>query len=197
MRIVAGNWKGRSINAPIDLSIRPTTDRVRESIFNIINHRYSGLLQEGRILDLFAGTGAVGLEALSRGAKYALFVENSATSCRLIKQNIDKLSAQACSSILKRDATTLGPISSMSNMLPFNLIFADPPYLKKLGDKALYNAYHNGWISDNSLCILEESKDAELSLPDNFVIEDKRIFSKSCIYFIKINSLLTDDRKND
>ncbi|WP_370931793.1 16S rRNA (guanine(966)-N(2))-methyltransferase RsmD [Bartonella sp. DGB1] len=185
MRIVAGKWKGRNLVKPTDLTIRPTTDRVRESLFNIINNHYPDLLYNSRILDLFAGTGALGLESLSRGAKYAVFVENSVQGRGLIRQNIENLLAQGCSRLLKRDATDLGDIGKI---LPFNLIFADPPYRMNLGERALENAFKNGWLAKDSVCILEEDKNVNISLSEFFTIEDKRIYGKSCLYFLKVTN---------
>ena len=122
MRIVGGEFRGRVLAAPTSNAIRPTTDRTRESLFNILAHAHPGVLDATRILDLFAGTGAVGIEALSRGAKSALFVENSVEGRSLLWENIDALGLHGRARILRRDATQLGPAS---NIEPFQLVFAD------------------------------------------------------------------------
>ena len=122
MRIVSGKFRGRSLQAPKSQDIRPTTDRIRESLFNVISHNYGENLDNTRVLDLFAGTGALGIEALSRGARFALFIENSIEGRGLLRQNIENFSLQGHSKVFRRDATELGPIGSMT---PFDLVFAD------------------------------------------------------------------------
>eukprot|EP01035_Chromulina_nebulosa_P055027 gene55027-biopygen39199 len=124
MRIVGGEFRGRTLAAPKSNAIRPTTDRTRESLFNILSHAYPETLRETRVLDCFAGTGAVGLEALSRGAAAALFVETSVEGRGLLRSNIEALGLQARARIFRRDAASLGPAG---NVEPFDLMFADPP----------------------------------------------------------------------
>ena len=150
MRIVGGEFRGRVLAAPKSNAIRPTTDRTRESLFNILAHAHPGVLDATRILDLFAGTGAVGIEALSRGAKSALFVENSVEGRSLLWENIDALGLHGRARILRRDATQLGPAS---NIEPFQLVFADPPYGKGLGEKALFAAHAGGWLAPDAIAI--------------------------------------------
>ncbi len=130
MRIVAGKFRGRAIAAPATSSIRPTADRTRESVFNILASR--GSLDGARVIDLFAGTGALGLEAMSRGASFVLFVEESAEGRGLLRTNIETLGLQGASKIFRRDATDLGIPGTME---PFDLAFADPPYGKGPGRK--------------------------------------------------------------
>ena len=134
MRIVAGNFRGRVLKGPASNSIRPTSDRLRESIFNILVHAYGDPITDARVLDLFAGTGALGLEALSRGAKYALFVEEAAEARGLIRENVETLALTGVTRIFRRDASNLG---EMGPMEPFNLVFCDPPYGRGLAEKAL------------------------------------------------------------
>jgi 16S rRNA (guanine966-N2)-methyltransferase len=135
MRIVGGKFKGRSIAAPSRQATRPTSDRVREAILNILAHGIAGFSLEGaRVLDLFAGTGAMGLEALSRGARFCQFVDDSAAARGLIGGNADGLGVIGQCKIWRRDATKLGPCAPQP---PFDLVFADPPYNKGLGQKAL------------------------------------------------------------
>ena len=156
MRIVGGKYRGRSIASPKTDKIRPTKDRTRESLFNILEHSYSDLLEDGRMLELFAGTGAVGIEALSRGCEFVLFVEQSIEGRGLLRQNTDNLSLHGCTKIFKRDATKLGPISKFEQ---FTILFADPPYGLGLGEKAILSAVDNGWMVDQALVILEERSD--------------------------------------
>lgn len=134
MRIVGGEFRGRTLAAPKSDDIRPTTDRARESLFNILSHAYPEALDGTRVLDLFAGTGAIGLEALSRGCRQVLFVEQGVEGRGLLRINIEALGLQGRAKIFRRDATDLGPVGTME---PFHLVFADPPYGKGLGERAL------------------------------------------------------------
>ena len=127
MRIVGGTFRGRALAAPKSNDIRPTTDRTREALFNILAHAHGDVLDGARVLDLFSGTGALGLEALSRGASSALFVEPSAEGRGLLRTNIEALGVQGRARIFRRDATDIGPVGTME---PFTLLFADPPYGK-------------------------------------------------------------------
>jgi 16S rRNA (guanine966-N2)-methyltransferase len=127
VRIVGGEFRGRTLATPRSSDIRPTADRTRESLFNILSHSYPEALEGTRVLDLFAGTGAVGLEALSRGCRQALFVEQGVEGRGLLRVNIEALGLQGRAKIFRRDATDLGPVGTME---PFHLVFADPPYAK-------------------------------------------------------------------
>ena len=155
MRIVGGKYKGRALKAPQTQAIRPTTDRVRENLFNVISHNYGDHLDNTRVLDLFAGTGALGIEALSRGARFALFIENSIEGRGLLRENIDNLSLQGHSKVFRRDATSLGQIGSMAQ---FDLVFLDPPYDQGFGEKSAAALIEGGWLSPSALLILEESR---------------------------------------
>ncbi|WP_454744768.1 16S rRNA (guanine(966)-N(2))-methyltransferase RsmD [Ciceribacter selenitireducens] len=180
MRIVGGEFRGRVLAAPKSNAIRPTTDRTRESLFNILAHAHPGVLDATRVLDLFAGTGAVGIEALSRGAKSALFVENSVEGRSLLWQNIDALGLHGRARILRRDATDLGPAS---NIEPFQLVFADPPYGKGLGEKALFAAHAGGWLAPGAVAILEERADAQVIVDPVFKFIEERSFGDTKMYF--------------
>ena len=180
MRIVGGEFRGRNLAAPKSNAIRPTTDRTRESLFNILAHAHPGLLDGTRVLDLFAGTGAVGIEALSRGAKSALFVENSVEGRSLLWENIDALGLHGRARILRRDATDLGPAS---NIEPFQLVFADPPYGKGLGEKALFAAHAGGWLAPGAVAILEERADAQVIVDPVFKFIEERSFGDTKMYF--------------
>src|SRR3954471_2088718 len=124
MRIVGGRLRGRALAAPKSQTIRPTADRLRESLFNILAHAYGDPVTGARVLDLFAGTGALGLEAISRGAAFALFVDDGAEARALMRQNVETLGLAAATRIFRRDATKLGPAHPVE---PFSLVFLDPP----------------------------------------------------------------------
>ncbi len=165
MRIVGGRLRGRGLVGPRSALIRPTSDRLRESLFNILAHGYGQPQPATRVLDLFAGTGALGLEALSRGAAQALFVESSVEGRGIIRSNIEALGLTGATRILRRDATDLGTVGTIP---PFDLAFSDPPYGKSLGERALTAAAAGGWLNPGALCVLEERADADIALPPGF-----------------------------
>ncbi|GGA78268.1 DNA methyltransferase [Brucella endophytica] len=183
MRIVGGKFRGRPLATPSSSAIRPTTDRTRESLFNILAHNYPEKLEGGRVLDLFAGTGALGIEAMSRGARACLFVEESVEGRGLLRQNIEAFGLQGQTKIFRRDACNLGAIGTME---PFDLVFADPPYGKGLGEKAFLSAFHGGWLNPDALLVLEEEADAVLALDDRFVIEDERAYGGTIVRLIAL-----------
>lgn len=182
MRIVGGEFRGRSLATPKTNAIRPTTDRTRESLFNILAHAYPESLDGTRVLDLFAGTGAVGIEALSRGCRAALFVENSVEGRGLLWENIDALGLHGRARMLRRDATLLGNVSTTE---PFNLLFADPPYGKGLGEKALAAAHSGGWLVPDALVVLEERADVEVRLDPVFVPIEDRDFGETRMHIYR------------
>jgi len=154
MRIITGKFKGATIEAPKGLATRPTSDRVRQALFNVLEHGAPAVDFEGlRVLDLFAGSGALGLEALSRGARFCLFIEEDASARAAIRRNVEALGLTGATKIWRRDATKLGPANTAS---PFDLIFCDPPYGKDLGGTALAAAVDGGWVSDGAVAVLEE-----------------------------------------
>ncbi|WP_088345971.1 MULTISPECIES: 16S rRNA (guanine(966)-N(2))-methyltransferase RsmD [Rhodomicrobium] len=182
MRIVAGRFRGMALAAPKSNDIRPTSDRVRESIFNILAHGIEGAEIEGaRVLDLFAGTGALGLEALSRGAAYVHFVEDNSTARGLIRQNIETVGAMGETKIYRRDATKLG---GRGNLRPFDLIFADPPYGKRLAEPALASALADGWAAPGAIAVVEEHADAEFAPPPGFSLLDRRVYGDTAVFFL-------------
>ena len=183
MRVVAGRLRGRMLATPDDDSVRPTSDRVREAAFNILAHGIDGFDIEGvRALDLFAGTGAMGIEALSRGASYCLFVEENADARGLIRQNVDAFGLTGVTRIFRRDATDLGPAGRNDG---FGLAFCDPPYGKGLGEKALRSAADGGWLTDGAIVLLEELASAEIALPDGFAELDRRQWGKTQMIFAR------------
>ncbi|MFT4077885.1 16S rRNA (guanine(966)-N(2))-methyltransferase RsmD [Rhodomicrobium sp.] len=183
MRIVGGRFRGRAIAAPDGMTTRPTSDRVRESLFNILAHGVDGPPLEGaRVLDLFAGTGALGLEALSRGAAYCLFVEDEAAARGAIRENIEALGLTGASKLWRRDATKLGVAAPMQ---PFQLVFADPPYAKGLGELALKAALDGGWLAPDAICVLEERADVAVALPEVFEQVDTRVYGDTALHFFR------------
>lgn len=185
MRIVAGKFKGRTLASPKDRSIRPTGDRVREALFNILAHGIDGFEIEGaRVLDLFAGTGALGLEALSRGAKYCLFIENSASARALIRTNVEALNLTGVTRIWRRDASALGPAG---NMEPFDLVFADPPYGQGLSQKALGAALDNNWVRTGGIVVVEESAGSFVDEPEGYEELDRRAYGDTEILVLRAN----------
>src|SRR5215510_4512225 len=163
MRIVAGQFRGRTLAAPEDARTRPTSDRVREAMFNILEHGIDGFAIPGvRVLDLFAGTGALGIEALSRGAAFCLFVEEDAAARGLIRRNIEALSLTGTTKVFRRDATDLGPAGHRGG---FGLAFLDPPYERGLAERALVSAAGGGWLAPGAIAVVEDSRRANLVLP--------------------------------
>jgi 16S rRNA (guanine966-N2)-methyltransferase len=159
VRIVAGEFRGRKLATPAGQSVRPTADRLRQTLFDILVHSHRERVVGARVLDLFAGTGALGLEALSRGAAYTLFVESDAEARALIRRNVEALGLTGRTRIFRRDATDLGPAGTVA---PFGLVFADPPYRQGLGEKALAAAVSGGWLAAGAIAVLEESAAAAI-----------------------------------
>jgi 16S rRNA (guanine966-N2)-methyltransferase len=180
MRIVGGEFRGRPLAAPRSNAIRPTTDRTREAVFNVLAHRFPESLG-GRALDLFAGSGALGLEALSRGSSYCVFIEESAEGRGLIRTNVEAFGLQGRTKIFRRDATHLGEAGTLQ---PFNLIFADPPYGKGLGEKALRSARDGGWLAPGALCVVEESAAAPFNPGPVFTVADERTYGDTIVRFL-------------
>lgn len=183
MRVVAGRLKGRKLETPTSNDIRPTTDRVRESVFNVLAHRFEDDVVKGaRVLDLFAGTGANGIEALSRGASFALFVDNGAEARGLIRTNLMNLSLQGHSKLWRRDVTDMGRCAPMA---PFDLAFLDPPYAKGLGEKALFSLVEGEWLKEGAIIIFEEEKAVEPLFPQGIERLDDRVYGTSRIHLLQ------------
>ncbi len=183
MRIIAGNFRGRRLAAvgkgDAGAHLRPTTDRVRESLFNTLNGgRFGNPIDGARVLDLFAGTGALGLEALSRGATHVTFVDDGRAAGKLIRENIATLGCKSESKLISRDATRLPQADTACQ-----LIFLDPPYGKELGQKALMAAQKNGWIASGTLIVWEESSAQEA--PDGFDRLDHKRYGDTWITFLE------------
>ncbi len=174
MRIVGGTYRGRTLSEPKSSATRPTSDRVREALFNILMHDADLPNLEGaRVIDLFAGTGALGLEALSRGAAFSLFIENSADARGVIRRNIEDFGAQGISKLWRRDATKLGPVGTLA---PFDFAFLDPPYDKELGPAALTSLQDGGWLRPGAAIVLEERATNQIALPAAFSLHSQRTY---------------------
>ena len=183
MRVVGGKFRSAPLVAPAHMQTRPTSDRVREAIFNILRNGVPCLAVEGaRVLDLFAGTGALGLEALSRGAAYCLFVEDHADARGVIRENIETLGLTGVSKVWRRDATRLGPASPMQQ---FQLLFADPPYGKGLGELALRAAAEGGWLAPGAVCVLEERAGIGPVALSVFSMLDMRVYGDTALCFLR------------
>lgn len=181
MRIVGGKFKGRALASPAGQGTRPTSDRVRESIFNILAHGIEGFTLEGaRVLDLFAGTGAFGLEAISRGARFCQFVEKSAEARGLIRRNADSLGVIGQCKIWRRDATRLGPCAPQT---PFDLAFADPPYGCGFGEKTLTSLVEGLWLNPGAALVLEESEKAVVADVAGLKLLDQRTYGGTQVRF--------------
>lgn len=184
MRIIAGDFRGRALasvgKGDAGAHLRPTTDRVRESLFNVLaGGAYDDPITDARVLDLFAGTGALGLEALSRGAAHVTFVDDGRKAQSLIKQNIDICRAQSETRIMRGDARWLAGNKDE----PFDLIFLDPPYAKGLGELALSAALKGGWVADGALIVWEDS--AEIKPPESLDLLDQRKYGDTRINILR------------
>ncbi len=182
MRVVGGTFKGRALKAPSSDKVRPTSDRLRESIFNILNSNYPDLLQGARVIDLFAGTGALALEALSRGAAFALLVDDSTEGRSLIRANIEALGVGGVTRVFRRDATKLGHMPPQD---AFTLAFLDPPYSKELADLALTSLHEGGWLARDALVVLEENEKAEITIPQCFETIDRRSYGDTQLLLLQ------------
>ncbi|MCJ2070319.1 16S rRNA (guanine(966)-N(2))-methyltransferase RsmD [Methylobacterium sp. J-030] len=178
MRIVGGAWRGRRLSAPRTDAIRPTSDRLRESLFNVLAHTHPEVLSGSRVLDLFAGTGALGLEALSRGAAYALLVDDGSEARGVIRSNIEALGAEGQTRLFRRDATRLGPAGAAGQ---FSLMFCDPPYGRDLAPRALASAVAGAWLAPGALAVVEEAEAVQVIWPAGFAELDRRTYGDTAV----------------
>jgi 16S rRNA (guanine966-N2)-methyltransferase len=162
--------------------VRPTADRLREALFNILAHGYGDPVSGARVLDLFAGTGALGIEAISRGAGYALFVDDGVEARALLRDNVETLGLGGATRIFRRDATNLGPVHPLE---PFTLAFLDPPYGKGLAEKALASARDGGWLKPQTLVVVEEAADAGFVAPEGFEELNRRQYDETEIVLLR------------
>jgi 16S rRNA (guanine966-N2)-methyltransferase len=182
MRIVGGRLKGRALATPSSRAIRPTSERLRESIFDILEHRFPGAIEGARVVDLFAGTGALAIEALSRGARFALFVDNGAEARALLRANVEALALGGVTRIWRADASKLGSAPAGG---PFALAFVDPPYGQGLAAPALGALVKGGWLEPDALCILEEAEKTEIVAPHGLAIIDERTYGDTKIVILQ------------
>lgn len=178
MRIVGGAWRGRRLATPRTETIRPTSDRLREALFNVLAHAYDDAASGARVLDLFAGTGALGFEALSRGATYALLVDDGAEARSVIRANIEAFGAEGITRLFRRDATKLGPAGPAG---AFSLVFCDPPYGRDLAPAALASASAGGWLTPGALAVIEEAATSTVALPAGFEELERRAYGETAI----------------
>ena len=183
MRIVGGKLRSRPIAGPKSDAVRPTSDRLREALFNILTHSYGDPVTGARVLDLFAGTGALGIEAISRGADYALFVDEGVEARALLRDNVESLGLGGVTRIFRRDASRLGPAHPLD---PFSLVFLDPPYGKGLAEKSLISARDGGWLMPEALLVVEEAADAGFNTPEGFVELERRRYDDTEFTFIRL-----------
>jgi 16S rRNA (guanine966-N2)-methyltransferase len=188
LRVVGGDFRGRPLAAPASRDIRPTSDRLRQALFDILVHGYDDPVAGARVLDLFAGTGALGIEALSRGAAYALFVEDGIEARGLIRRNIEAFGLTGRTRLFRRDATQLGPAGTVA---PFDLAFADPPYGAGLGERAFASARGGGWLKSGALCVLEESARSDLAQVEGLVLLERRLVGDSALAFFRTSDIPT------
>ncbi len=182
MRVVGGRLRSRPIAGPKSHALRPTADRLREALFNIFAHAYGDPVTGARVLDLFAGTGALGIEAISRGATFALFVDNGLESRALLRDNVGTLGLGGVTRVFRRDATRLGPVAPLE---PFTLAFLDPPYGKGLAEQALSSAREGGWLKPDALVVVEESADAGFKAPEGFEELERRTYDDTEFTFLR------------
>jgi 16S rRNA (guanine966-N2)-methyltransferase len=155
MRIVSGQYRGKALVTPAGANTRPTSDRARQAVFNILEHApWSEGLLDKRVIDVFAGSGALGLEALSRGAAWCLFVETDEAARGAIRDNVEAMHLFGQTRVHRRDATQLGPKPAADGG-PFDLAFLDPPYAKGLGEKALAALAEGGWLKSGAILVYE------------------------------------------
>lgn len=183
MRIVAGRFGGRVLRGPSSDRIRPTSDRLRESLFNILEHSQDDPVPGARVIDLFAGTGALALEALSRGARFALLVDDGAEARALIRDNVESLGLGGETRVFRRDARKLGIAPSGD---AFDLAFLDPPYGRGLAEPALVALRAGRWLKPKALVVVEEASSAAFATPDGFTLIEERAFGETALSFLRL-----------
>jgi 16S rRNA (guanine966-N2)-methyltransferase len=181
VRIVGGEFRGRPLLTPSGVAIRPTADRVRQTIFDILIHGYGDPVKGARVLDLFAGTGAFGIEAISRGAASVLFVDDGVEARGLIRGNVEAFSLTGRTRIFRRDATRLGEVGTVA---PFSLVFADPPYGRGLAEKALAAAVSGGWLQPGAIIVLEEAGGAKIAPIPGLDLLESRAIGETAVHFL-------------
>jgi len=191
MRIIGGMYRGRVLVAPEGSATRPTSERVREALFNILSHgimqtRAAPLPKDARVLDLFAGSGALGLEALSRGATRVLFVDNAPAARAAMRENIETLQAAGATKLYRRDAANLGPMESNCGG-PFDLVFLDPPYHSGLIPPALDGLREGGWLNPDAVLVIEIASGEILPEHSGYTELDQRSYGDTMLVFLKFD----------
>ena len=185
MRIVSGQYRGKAIVTPPGETTRPTSDRARQAVFNILEHAaWAPELHGARVIDLFAGSGALGLEAISRGAAFCLFVETDDAARGAIRENVDAFGLLGQTRVHRRDATDLGAPPASAGA-PFNLAFLDPPYAKGLGEKAMAQLAAGGWLAPGAIVMFERGRDEPDPAPEGFERLDARDYGAARVLFFR------------
>jgi 16S rRNA (guanine966-N2)-methyltransferase len=182
VRVVGGRFRGRTLAGPKSDGIRPTSDRLRETIFNVLAHGYGDPVEGARVIDLFAGTGAMGIEALSRGAAFCLFVDDGAQARGLIRENVEALGLGGATRLFRRDATRMGAAGQNP---PASLVFCDPPYGRDLAPRALKSCADGGWLSPGALVVVEEAQGSCVTLPFAFEEVERRDYGETTVLFAR------------
>ena len=181
MRIIAGTKKGLKLQSPATIETRPTMDRTKENIMNILeNGIFKGRLHNSTVADVFAGSGSVGLEMLSRGASHCTFFENNPITLKTLHHNIKKFNAQKNQFSVKKNALT--PHSAH----PFDIVFMDAPYNQNLTKKSLHALYTSGCIHDASLLIIQVSKEEDIPERTPFIVRDERVIGNTRFAFLAV-----------
>lgn len=186
MRIVGGKHKGRVLGSPKGLGTRPTSDRARQAVFNILEHAAwlkGPAIEEAQVLDVFAGTGAMGLEALSRGAKHAVFIDSERPAAQVCQDNIDAFGETENALLMTFDATRAIPRHPY--LAPRTLVFLDPPYKKGLGALALQSLVENDWLEEGAVIVFEMAKKNPEETPPGFTLLDERAYGVALVRFLK------------
>lgn len=187
MRVIAGRFRGRALVAPSGLSTRPTADRVRQALFDVLSHApFAPDLNGARVMDLFAGSGALGIEAISRGAAFCLFVETDEQARGAIRTNLDALGLIGSGRVHRRDATDLGQRPA-SDGAPFDIAFLDPPYGKGLGEAALAGLLAGGWLASGAIAVLERGADDARTDVEGFELLAEREWGPARVLFLKVS----------
>ena len=182
MRIVGGRFGGRTLLGPTADGLRPTSDRLRESLFSIVEHGWADPVRGARVIDLFSGTGALALEALSRGARFALMVDDGAQARALMRANVEALGVGGETRIFRRDASKLGPAPAGD---PFDVAFLDPPYGQALAEPCLAALRAGRWLKPQALVVVEEAAGAPFVAPDGFIAAETRAFGDTVLHFLQ------------
>ena len=185
MRIVSGEFRGKALRAPAGSATRPTSDRARQAIFNILEHApWSKGLRGLRVIDLFAGSGALGFEALSRGAAFCLFVETDEAARGAIRENVDAMHLFGRTRVHRRDATQLG-VRPGADGPAFDLAFLDPPYGKGLGEIALARMAEGGWLAPGAVEVFERGAEEPPFSAEGFEALDERAYGAAKVWFLR------------